>query len=426
MATSRLAKRCGVPVSAGAAIVLFGLAATGSAPVSQGSAPRAVAAPVPVRSSVPPGGELAFVVESFAPPYYHGADDCPEGPATALRDNFTASLSLADRERLLRPENSAQFQQAYRDYARGPDGGDICTNFDRFQRAAGRTVQGSIGPGLDLDGGGDDADGAKGCAQRDFTSPSGERGIDNQTWRALGCFKIFRGTAARPPDTGAQFGLSLANGENAQVIVLRGIDSLVQDDHVEVIYGNTRERAIVGPNRRFLHGATYAMGATPGGPNRFKGHIVDGVLEATTPLLRLRNVWNLGRGIVGEDLRGARGEMRFSRARLRLHFLPNGSVKGMVGGFQPVEQAIFVPSVGGLGAAVTADFDCPVLYATLKKMADGDRDPRDGTCRSISAAYEIEAVPAFVTMAPTATATRKERNPPPASASDAARSARAR
>lgn len=380
----------------------------------QRDAPVAVAAPVPAVPGVPADGQLAFVVESFDPPYHHGADDCPEGPAAALRENFTASLKPAERERLLKPENAAQFQQAYREYARGGDGSDICTNFDRFPRAAGRTVQGAVGPGLDLDGGGDTASGDEGCAQRDFTSPSGETGIDNQTWRALGCFKIFRGTAARPPDTGAQFGLSLANGENAQVIVVRGIDSLARDDEVEVIYGNSRDRAMVGPNRRFLHGATYVLGATPGGPNVMKGRIVNGVLEARTPLLRLRNVWNLGRGIVGEDLRGARGEMRFRRARLRLHFLPNGSVKGMVGGFQPVEQAIFVPSVGGLGAAVTADFDCPVLYATLKKMADGDRDPRNGSCRSISAAYEIKAVPAFVTIAPVASATRaRAGNPPP-------------
>lgn len=408
----RVGFSCGLAVlpMAGAA-ALGGMLAEVSNRLPVGPSP-AVAAAVPARLPVPASGELAFVVEGFDPPYHHGADDCPEGPALALRENFTASLSSVERERLLRPENAPQFQKAYRDYARGADGSDICTNFDRFRRPAGRTVQGSIARGLDLDGGGDAASGEAGCTQRDFTSPAGETGIDNQTWRALGCFRIFRGSPERPPDTGAQFGLSLANGENAQVIVVRGIDSLVRDDEVEVIYGNSRERAMVGPNRRFLHGATYAMGGTPGGPNVLKGRIIGGVMEARTPLLRLRNVWNLGRGIVGEDLRGARGEMQFHRARLQLHFLPDGSVKGMIGGFQPVEQAIFVPSVGGLGAAVSADFDCPVLYATLKAMADGDRDPRDGSCRSISAAYEIRAVPAFVSVPPSAAAKRRRAGGP--------------
>lgn len=410
--TSSLLLRSALWPSAAVAVI-GALALGGLAGLSPSDPSDAEAAPLSAKLAVPAGGELAFVVESFDPPYYHGADDCPEGPAKALRENFTDSLDPAERERLLKPENAAQFQQAYREYARGRDGSNICTNFDRFPRPPGRTVQGAIGPGLDLDDGGDAASGDKGCTQRDFTSPAGETGIDNQTWRALGCFKIFRGTPARPPDTGAQFGLSLANGENAQVIVIRGIDSLTRDDDVEVIYGNSRERAMVGPDRRFLYGATYALGGTPGGPNVMKGHIVGGVLEARTPLLRLRNVWNLGSGIVGEDLRGARGEMQFRRVRLRLHFLPDGSIKGMVGGFQPVEQAIFVPSVGGLGAAVTADFDCPVLYATLKKMADGDRDPRDGSCRSISAAYEIKAVPAFVTVPRTATATRAKAGSPP-------------
>ena len=43
-------------------------------------------------------------------------------------------------------------------------------------------VEGKIGEGIDLDGN----------AKTGFTSPKGEKGIDNEFYRALGCWKTYR------------------------------------------------------------------------------------------------------------------------------------------------------------------------------------------------------------------------------------------
>jgi hypothetical protein len=340
---------------------------------------------------------MAFIVEHFGNPPYQGDDDCPEGLGTMLRANFTASLPPAERVRLLKPENAPEFQKLYVESARGPNGTDICTHYDRFDRPATRTVQGKTAYGLNLDGNDGSSTDAAGCSHDNFTSPAGESGVDNQTWRALGCLKIWRGTKEAPPQTAQVFNQSLANGENGQVIVIKGIDSWASDHDVQVIYGNTRDRALLAADGRFERGASYVMSETPGGPNVLRGRIVNGLIEISAPELRLRQVFHLGRGLRGEDLRGARGKLDLRRIRMRLSIQPDGSLTGLIGGYQSIEDSMFMLTIGGLGAATTADFDCPVIYATYRRMADGDRDPKTNRCRTISTAYQIKAVPAFVT-----------------------------
>jgi hypothetical protein len=84
------------------------------------------------------------------------------------------------------------------------------------------------------------------------------------------------------------------------------------------------------------------------------------------------------------------------RVKMRLAFAPDGSVKGLLGGYQALSASFQPMWFGGLGAAVTADWDCPSVYAAIRKMADGDRDPATGQCTTISSALELRAVPAFV------------------------------
>ena len=47
-------------------------------------------------------------------------------------------------------------------------------------------------------------------------------------------------------------------------------------------------------------------------------------------------------------------------------------------------------------AALVAGIDCAAYHATLKKLADGIRDPRTGQCSGVSSAEQMSAVPAFV------------------------------
>ena len=352
-----------------------------------------VAAPAP-----PANGELGFIVNHFGMTYEQNADDCPAGLANMLRDNFLDSLSEKERVRISAPENADEFKKRFALYARGPDDTDVCTHYDRFDHPPMLTVKGRKAQGFNLD---DNADGesvaANICPHANFVGRSGEPGIDNQLWRAMGCLEKFRGVEGAPPDTATQFESSLANGENAQVLLLRGVDSLENDDHVEVVYANTRDRAILDFQGNFVPGASYSEGDTPGGPNVLTGRIVNGVLEAKARQIRLRQVYYLGRGLRDEDIRGTRTEWDLTGVRLHLEFQPDGSVSGMLGGYQPLwGTPLLGASLGGLGAAVGANYDCASMYQTIKLMADGDRDPETGQCRRISTAIRVSAVPAHV------------------------------
>ncbi len=100
-----------------------------------------------------------------------------------------------------------------------------------FDRPLLRTVQSKRAWGFDLDGdGGKGGDTGDSCAQEEFVSPTGEAGIDNQEYRAMGCKlgMARRRMACRATDDVGmrQF---IASGEWTQVILLRGVDSLRND-----------------------------------------------------------------------------------------------------------------------------------------------------------------------------------------------------
>jgi hypothetical protein len=40
--------------------------------------------------------------------------------------------------------------------------------------------------------------------------------------------------------------------------------------------------------------------------------------------------------------------------------------------------------------------NCPAMYNAFQRMADGDPDAKTGQCTTISSAYGVEAVPAFL------------------------------
>jgi hypothetical protein len=91
-----------------------------------------------------------------------------------------------------------------------------------------------------------------------------------------------------------------------------------------------------------------------------------------------------------------RSSWNFTNARLQLTFQPDGTLKGLLGGYLPPFAFLDRGSSAGLGAALIANYDCASSYNTMKKLADGGRDPKTGQCTTISTAYEIAAVSAFV------------------------------
>src|SRR5690349_16623426 len=144
-------------------------------------------------------------------------------------------------------------------------------------------AQGNISYGLNLDG--------KVTAE-DFTSPDGEKGIDNQLYRVIGCIGHYRtmGTINHFEN------LFMRSYDDARVVIeLTDVDDLKNDNDVTV----TTYRGSDG----LLQDAT-GEGFIPGGTQRvdmrwgkeyitkLKGKIVDGVLT-TEPIDRIMIPWGV-------------------------------------------------------------------------------------------------------------------------------------
>ena len=385
-------------VAAGA-ILVVGFATLGfvsgapsplSSPAMSETSDRSLPAP-------PADGVMGFVVDEFVQPIIPGTEPCPDGPVLKLRDAFLEGLEPAERERLTKKEFTKEFERRWQLSAFGPDGINVCTHPDMFDRPLIRTVKHEMAWGLDLDGDGgrgSDAD----CGQDDFVSPQGWQGVDNQEYRVMGCKLEWRGVDGMPSDLA--FGLRQfhASGEWTQVILLRGVDSLENDDEVDVIYANTPDRPFVDSKGGFLPGATFTISTEPPRErNLLKGKIRNGVLTTEPAEIKLTETWGQGGA---RDIRGNRSKWHYFDGRLRLEFQPDGSMKGYLGGYRPLFDLIISPSLGGAGSPIVAGIDCAAELKTIRKFADGLKNPKTGQCEGISSAMRISAIPAFVNDAP--------------------------
>jgi hypothetical protein len=387
--------------SSSLAVLTLGIFSIGAAPPAPVAVSPAVAEPAANQLPAPPAnGVMGFVVHHFVYSVIQGKNACPEGPVLKNRDIFLNSLSPAERERIQKKENEAEFNERWRASLSKPDGSNVCSQYDQFpERPLIRQVQSPIAWGLNLDG--DEGDGSndpQGCAHANFTSPDGEKGIDNQAYRAVGCTLEWRGVDGGQGDIVRGFDGFLASGEFTQVLLLRGVDSLLNDDNVEVVYGNTPDRPVVDPSGKFVHHVSFTVSdKAPRARNVLRGRIVNGVLTTEPSDIKLAQTWGQS---AQRDLRGVRSRWDIRKGRLRLVFQPDGTLKGLLGGYQPIDDVGKSAMLGGIGSAMVAGIDCAGEYNTLKKLADGIRDPRTGTCTAVSTGIEVAAVPAFVNDAP--------------------------
>lgn len=375
----------------GCAAALLVLGPSGVAETS----PTALPAP-------PPDGRMGFVVEDFVPPVIQGKDACPEGTVLKIKDQFLLGLPEAERARLKLKENEKEFAEKWRASGFGKNGTNVCSQPDMFTRPEMRTVQSKFAWGLDLDGG---KKGKDDCEHGEFATPDGQAGIDNQEYRVMGCTVEWRGTDGIQGDQATGLRQFHASGEWTQVILLEGVDSLVNDPDVTVIYANTPDRPPQDSKGKFLRGGSFTVSdKAPRNRNVLKGRIVNGVLMTDPQDLVLTQTWGQGGA---RDIRGNRTKYDYRRARLRLAFQPDGSLRGYLGGYKPVFDVVQSPGIGGAGSVLDAGIDCAQELQTLRKYADGIRDPKTGKCTGVSSAMRMVAIPAFVNDIPGAGAVKK-------------------
>jgi hypothetical protein len=342
---------------------------------------------------VPPNGELGFVVVQFHTAVYIGDPkaDCPDGMLGVLKDDYLRTQPPAERSRLLLKENEPELQKAWQAYGGGPNNTNICSNVYEFpDRPPTNMNKGKVAYGFNLDndetGAGNDS---YTCKHDNFSSPTGEKGIDHQLWRVRGCSDGYRGVDESGLGENRK-GLDdmMMTGQLTQVILLRGVNSLVNDPDVEVVYANTDDRPTVDSRGKPIFKASFTvstLGKKVEYRNVLHGHITNGVLETDTKDILLN---------------GTGSEFDLAHGRLRLEFQPDGTAKGMVGGYMPLLHIMGSARGGGRGSVNVAGINCAGQFTALRMMADGDKDPKTGQCRKISYAYELFAVPAFVNDVP--------------------------
>ena len=171
--------------------------------------------------------------------------------------------------------------------------------------------------------------------------------------------------------------MQLKDSQPAWLITITGED-LSKDGDVTINIDRALEHLesnLDGTPRYYM---TYRIDPDPRSHNEFQGRIEDGVVSITQHS-SMSILWNALSSPV----------LNLNNTHLRLSMAEDGTLDGLLGGFQPWLELYFAFSHNGIVG------DRPGLYYALKKAADADPDPDTDLNMSISTAYRISAVPAF-------------------------------
>ena len=336
-----------------------------------------------------------FVVDNYEPAFYYGARSGTEAPGT---DCPKGTIPILDYKTVLKTRwrTDAEIQKLTLPVSAGGEGErvispamqhrgfrrDIDTYINPFTApdAGMQQVTGKIAEGFNLDGN---------ASTGGFTSPDGQRGIDNAFYRAWGCIMSYRGTpyhaylSQRAND-------KMLDGLYTMVIRLSGNADPMNDDHVTFEVAYSPDHVVKDPLGNVVRDVSFRVVRSEQ-YSRLKARIHNGVLETEQADVRLPAFsW-------GET---NRGEVLFQKGRVRLVMNKDGGLSGLVGGYRDwrevyARDTFNMPSGGATRETYYHENQIAMYYA-LKRNADGIPDPRTGRNTAISAAFRFTAKPAFV------------------------------
>jgi len=234
--------------------------------------------------------------------------------------------------------------------------------------------------GFDLDGRAstEGSPAADECAHDDFTSTTGEPGID---------YRMFDVMDLLPTVAPGQFVDEIAqsairNGEMTVLMEISRIDDLQNDDDVGVQVFSSEDVPPVGVDGVLPGGSLAAHPDDSLNSEIVTGRIEDGVLTVGPIDL----VFDFNIQVVELELRISRAWMRMS--------LNDGNMSGVLAGFWAVadiRETLSDPTTGNGGSAAGFTFE---EFEAAMELADADFNGE--TCESISMMFDFQAVPAFV------------------------------
>ena len=212
-----------------------------------------------------------------------------------------------------------------------------------------------------------------------------QKGVDNEFARALGCMRSFRGSLECRPTYFAWAWGQLKDSQPAWIVTISG-ESLSKDGDVTVTFDRALEHLRSNADGSPRADATYRIDPDPRSHNVLHGKLKGKELTFDTPTdFRLL-----------QNPLMAPMEFKMTRAKLRVTLKDDGSIAGIIGGYMPWSEFYLGLGTQGPGTEYCITGDIPGIYYLLKKHADADPDPKTGQNTSISAAYYLEAVPAFI------------------------------
>jgi len=225
-----------------------------------------------------------------------------------------------------------------------------------------------------------------GNTKNGFTSPKGETGIDNNFYRAMGCWKTYRG----PPRlaTGPlSMNDGMRDGSFTVVIVVsgKGNDPL-NDKDVTVGFYDSADKLVKDGMGQVSRDYTFRIKPSVRNEAIFKAKTVGGKIVSTQPMDEV----NLREPSYTRNL-------QLLKAQVSLEMKPDGSLKGYVGGYRPWAPVYksWVDARGPVIESLTW-VRLPDVYYALQRHADYSPAGPKGEKTHISFALRVDAVPAYV------------------------------
>ncbi len=329
-----------------------------------------------------------WAVEWYEPAMYYGAQegvidpgtDCPKGSnpevdwvAELVKAGYTPEEArwLRDPANPTRSAVHGQNQMAFR----GKDRANVYIHPESTPDQGLVGVTGGIAEGIDLDG----------DPKTGFTSPTGERGIDNAFYRTLGCWKTYRGPP-RKSSGALTFNDSMREGGWTVLVVAHGAgDDPMNDPNVTVGLYMSPDKLVKDGNGEVAPDYTYRIQPHARYEAVFEARSVNGRIQTKTlPEVLMR------------DPSYAR-ELQLLQAKADFRMLPDGKLTGYLGGYRPWE-AVYKGWVGARGPVIESLtwVRLPDVWYALKRGADYSPTGPDGPKTHISFAMRVDAVPAYI------------------------------
>ena len=330
--------------------------------------------PLPAQAEGIANRTIGYVLTNKAWAIYQtpsGKAECPNGMNDGPREQFKAQF----------PEDGKKRTMAETQFARE---GDSWFPADaELLDPNGKPLPylepvGKTGVGLNLD--------VK-VGPNDFTSPTGEPGIDNQLYRAVGCVAGFRG-----PDGAYTFFQNDYMQRyifNRVLIEITDVDDLTNDPDVTVTTYRGFSPLLNSANGKdFIPGGTQKIDERWGKRyiHSFKGRIADGVLTTDPADTKIPYA----------DTFDTNVDLTLKAARFNLKLTPT-TAEGLIGTYLDLKEWHHHLAINWTTHhASYGQQSVPSITRATRRLADAYPDPATGKNTAISAALDMKFVQAYI------------------------------